>query len=243
MMEDGTVKFGSTEIPYSVKYSSVKKQAGISVSPDKLVEISVPADTPEEKVREIAGRKAAWIYEQIGWFDNLSLMHVTKEYVSGETYLYLGRQYRLKIVCNGSESGVKLNGGFFEVTVPERTGSSNKKDLIRKSLLNWYCSHAEEKIEPLVDKYSDLLGIETPLLNIKYQLKRWGSCTKSGVVNINVRIAMAPMSQVEYVVVHELCHLIHREHSADFWSLVRRILPDYEIRKDRLLQMGWRYEL
>ncbi|KAF1078227.1 M48 family metallopeptidase [Methanogenium sp. MK-MG] len=243
MMQTGTVRFGATDISYSVKYSVRREQVGISVSPDKSVEIMAPADTPEVKIREIARRKAAWIYEQIQWFDRLSLIDMTKEYVSGETFLYLGRQYRLKVICNGTGPKIKLSGGYFEVTIPEGIDVNDQKDLVRKALLQWYCSHAEERIKPILARNARRLGIEMPPLNIKYQLKRWGSCTKDGMININVRIAMAPMSQVEYVVVHELCHLIHREHSAEFWALVRRVLPDYEIRKERLLENGWKYVL
>ena len=209
MIQTGTVQFGATDISYSVKYSAGREQAGISVSPDKSVEIRVPEDTSQEKIREIAGKKAAWIYEQIQWFDRLSLIDMTKEYVSGETFLYLGRQYRLKVVCNGTGLGIKLSGGYFEVTIPEERDISDQKGLVRKALLQWYCFHAEERITPLLDKNARRLGIETPPLNIKYQLKRWGSCTKDGTININVRIAMAPMSQVEYVVIHELCHLAY----------------------------------
>ena len=243
MIESGTVQFGATDISYSVKYSAKREQAGISVSPDKSVEIRVPEDTSQEKIQEIAGKKAAWIYEQIQWFDHLSLIDMTKEYVSGETFPYLGRQYRLKVACDGTEPGVKLNGGFFEVIIPKGIDGIDKKEFVRKALLEWYLSHAEDKIRPILVKNAKRLGIETPPLNIKYQLKRWGSCTKDGMININVRIAMAPMSQVEYVVVHELCHLIHREHSAEFWALVRHMLPEYEIRKERLLGNGWKYVL
>jgi len=111
------------------------------------------------------------------------------------------------------------------------------------SMWRWYRAHAQEKIGVIIDRYSERLRIEPPQFRVKYQAKRWGSCSQDGVLNINLRVIMAPLSQIEYVVAHELCHLKHKDHSASFWELLHLILPNYEVRKENLRRDGWRYLL
>jgi len=125
--------------------------------------------------------------------------------------------------------------------VPE--GVRPETDQIRRILCAWYKKHAMLRVREAVRAYAQRLHLDPPTVTIKYQLKRWGSCTKDSVLNINVLIVMAPMALVEYVVAHELCHLRHKDHSSDFWDLLRLVMPDYEIRKERLRKEGWRYVL
>lgn len=238
-----SIVFGTSSIHFLVITSPRRKKAGIAVYPDKTVELVVPPNTSQEKAREIIRKKAGWIFEQLEWFDHLTNIDASKEYVGGETFLYLGRQYRLKIICNGSGPAVRLRGGYFEVTIPEVTANKDQDEVVRKALWSWYRHHALLKVGNIIEKFTKRMGIEAPQYSVKHQLKRWGSCTKDGHININIRIAMAPSSQFEYVVAHELCHLRYKDHSSDFWYYLRRIMPDYEIRKDQLLKDGWKYAL
>jgi predicted metal-dependent hydrolase len=136
---------------------------------------------------------------------------------------------------------VKLKGKYFEVTTPEHINGKKKQDILKRALWRWYRRHAEKRIGDLVKFYSKRLHIETPSFKVKYQAKRWGSCSNDNGLNINLRIIMAPMSQVEYVVAHELCHQKYKNHSAEFWQLLRLVMPDYEIRKDNLKRDGRMY--
>ncbi len=122
----------------------------------------------------------------------------------GETFLYLGRQYRLKIVYGTKRSPVKLRGKFFEVNLSQSMPEQDRREAVRRAMWRWYRAHAREKIREIVEHYSARLGIEPPEFRIKYQAKRWGSCSQGSVLNINLRIIMAPLSQIEYVVAHEL---------------------------------------
>jgi predicted metal-dependent hydrolase len=235
------IQFGTTSIRYTVSFSPRRKKAAIAVYPDRSVAVTVPTGTPLETVQDLILKKAPWILEQIGAFEHLAMIDASKEYVGGETFLYLGRQYRLKITAGGEHPSAKLVGGYFEVTVPE--GVRPERDLIRLTLCEWYREHALQRVREVVRIYARRLRLDIPEVKIKHQVKRWGSCTKDGVLNINVLIVMAPMVLVEYVVAHELCHLRHKDHSAEFWDLLRLVMPDYEIRKERLRQEGWRYVL
>jgi hypothetical protein len=237
----GAIQFGTTTIWYTVSFSPRRTKVAIAVYPDTSVAVTVPTGTTHDSVRELVQKKAPWILEQIGDFEHLAMLDATKRYVGGETFLYLGRQYRLKIAVSGEKPSVKLVGGYFEVTVPD--GVRPEMDPVRHALCAWYKEHALQKVREVVRAYAQRLRLDPPKVTIRHQLKRWGSCTKDGALNINFLIIMAPMSQVEYVVAHELCHLRHKDHSAGFWDLLRLLMPDYEIRKERLRKEGWRYVL
>ncbi len=236
-----TIQFGTTTIRYTVSFSPRRKKAAIAVYPDTSVAVTVPTGTTHDSVRELVQKKAPWILEQIGDFEHLAMLDASKRYVGGETFLYLGRQYRLKIAAGEKKPSVKLVGGYFEVTVPEDVHPET--DLIRCILCAWYKEHALQKVREAVRTYAQRLHLDSPKVTIRHQLKRWGSCTKDGTLNINLLIIMAPMTLVEYVVAHELCHLRYKDHSSEFWDLLRLVMPDYEIRKERLRKEGWRYVL
>ena len=243
MIESDSIQYGTTIIPYSISYSPRRKNLAIAVYPTKKVEVKAPYKTKPEIIRRLVQKKASWVIKHVEWFNQFEYINVEKEYVNGETFLYLGRQYRLKIIKSHERSVTKLRGRYFEVSVPEHVTEKMRVELVKEALFTWYKSHAEEIIDIAVDKYSKKLGIKTPDTKVKYQLKRWGSCTPSNILNINLQIAMAPMSQIEYVVAHELCHIKYKNHSSDFWQLLRIIMPDYELRKDNLRKEGWRYVL
>jgi len=238
-----SIEFGTSQIDYEVKYSSRRKNMSIAVHPNKKVEVLAPADLSQEEIQGALKRKAGWVKERLDWFEQMSQLAVNREYVSGETFLYLGRQYRLKIQYGTKRIPVKLRGKFFEVTLLQSMPVQDRRETVRRTMWRWYRAHAQEKIGAIIDRYSERLRIEPPQFRVKYQAKRWGSCSQDGVLNINLRVIMAPLSQIEYVVAHELCHLKHKDHSASFWELLHLILPNYEVRKENLRRDGWRYLL
>jgi predicted metal-dependent hydrolase len=242
MNTTGHILFGTTTIDYDVTYSERRRHAAIAVHPDKRVEIVAPATLDAADIQKLVRMKASWVVEQLEWFGQIEQLEAAKEYVNGETFLYLGRQYRLKILY-GDELATKLKGRYLEVTVPAAGPEEAKNRLVKEALWQWYHLHAEKKIGEVVKIYAAKLRINPPRFRVKYQEKRWGSCPKDDFLHINVRIAMAPMSQVEYVVAHELCHLRYKDHSAAFWQHLRYVMPDYELRKESLKKDGWKYVL
>ncbi len=244
MSSSGSIKFGTRTIDYNVTYSDRRKNLAIAVHPDKRVEVVAPADLDHGDIQEILKEKARWVVEKIEWFDQIDRLETAKEYVNGETFLYMGRQYRLKILRGGEGPAAKLRGGRFEVSVPPTVPGPEERGLAKDALWQWYLDHAEKKVSEVVRDYAKRLHIDPPpRFKVKYQEKRWGSCPRDDVLHINIRIIMAPMSQIEYVVAHELCHLRYKDHSAEFWQLLRLIMPDYEVRKENLRKEGWRYVL
>ena len=243
MIAQDTIQFGKTEINYDILYSDRRRNATLSVYPMKQIEITVPQDLEREHIQNLVRKKASWIIKQVLWFDEILQVDSQKEHVNGETYLYSGRQYRLKITNKQARPEAKLIGKYLEVALPENTPQNKQKKIIKVAIYDWYRKQAHKKVLDAVKDYSKKLGIEPPKFIIKNQYKRWGSCTKNNILNFNFRIAMAPASQINYVVAHELCHVLHKDHSVKFWKSLSTIMPDYEDRKEALRKEGWQYVL
>lgn len=243
MITHDSIHFGTTQIKYDIIYSHKRKNATLAVFPLKQVEITVPENLEREHIQNLVRKKGGWIVKQILWFDEIAQIDSTKEYVNGETFLYLGRQYRLKIIKHNGKAQAKLIGKYLTVTQPEKTAKSKIKKIIKAAIWQWYRQQASKKIEESIKYYSTKLGIEEQKFIIKNQYKRWGSCTSKNSLNFNFRIVMAPVSLLNYIVAHELCHVKIKDHSPQLWKLLRSIMPDYEQRKEQLRKEGWQYVL
>ena len=241
MNTQDSIQFGNTEINYDIVYSDKRKNATLSVYPMKQIEISVPTNIEPEHIQKLVKKKANWIIKQILWFDEIVQIDSEKEHIDGETFLYLGRQYRLKVCRGNGKAESKRIGGYLKVKIPEKIPKNKQTKLVRATLGYWYKRQLDKKIKDALKTYSKKLGMEQPNFIIKNQYKRWGSCTKKNILNFNFRIAMAPVTQIDYVVAHELCHVLHKDHSTKFWKRLKTIMPDYEIRKENLRKEGWQY--
>lgn len=199
-----------------------RKSADIRVE-EGAVSIVVPANTTPEKIDQLLADKRRWIKEKIAVQQELAPAS-TKQYVSGEAFSYLGRNYRLKIE-QGSFAPVKLLQGRLVVTLP--TGAE-QPHMVRNALVRWYKRQAEQKLQQKVERFSSLVGVEPAGVGIKTFRSRWGSCTAQGKLEFNWQILMAPNRMVDYVVIHELCHLIRHDHSPEFWREMARVMPDYQ---------------
>lgn len=202
--------------------TSRRKTADIRVE-DGAVSIVVPRQTSPEKIDQLLADKRRWIREKIALYEERTPVS-SKQYVSGEAFSYLGRHYRLKVQC-GSFAPVKLIQGRLVATVPRGTAQPR---LIRNALARWYKRQADQKLREKVKRFAPMVGVEPAGVGIKTFKSRWGSCTSRGKLEFNWQIMMAPNRMVDYVVIHELCHLIRHDHSAEFWKEVARVMPDYQ---------------
>lgn len=197
------------------------KTASIKVE-EGMVSVVVPKALPIERIERILREKHQWIIDKIALHKVLTTSS-EKQFVSGEAMSYLGRNYRLKVHA-GSFEPVKLVQGRLVVTVPEGSARSN---LVREALIGWYKRSALLKLKEKVRRYAKVMGVAPKSVNIKTFKSRWGSCNPKGDLDFNWIIVMAPNRIVDYVVVHELCHLKQLDHSPLFWKEVERIMPDY----------------
>jgi len=227
-MSKQRIQFGSKEIIFHLEYQE-RKSLGITVHPDRSVMVKAPVDTTIEKVMEKIRKRAPWILKQQSYFLSFEPLTPPKKYISGESHLYLGRQYRLKIF-DSPEDEVKLKGGFLEVYTCDK---SKAKKLVQ----DWYKKRAEMKFPEIAEKWIvrfKKYDVEPSSFVIKWMDKRWGSCTPKGKIILNVELVKAPKGCIEYVVVHELCHLVHHDHSAAFLELQTREMVDWRKWKERL---------
>tara|TARA_R110001599_G_C12164534_1_gene652579 strand:- start:398 stop:1117 length:720 start_codon:yes stop_codon:yes gene_type:complete len=199
-----------------------RKSADIRVE-DGAVSVVVPVNTSAEKIDQLLTAKRRWIIEKIALHQEKTPVN-SKRYVSGEAFSYLGRNYRLKVE-QGPFAPVKLIKGRLVVTTPS---GSEQPHIIRNAIIRWYKHRANNKLRVKVDRYTSILGVHPMGISIRSFKSRWGSCTANGRVDFNWKIIMAPIRIVDYVVVHELCHLKQHDHSPAYWREVERAMPDYK---------------
>jgi predicted metal-dependent hydrolase len=227
----GRVQFGSRELRYSVRIAR-SKDIAITVQPDLSVEVAAPAAVTDEVISQCVQRRAAWITKHLVRLESFPPVPGRRKYVSGETFRYLGREYRLK-VDRGRQSRVRLCRPFLLATVFDHP-SARADRLVQR----WYRERANEVLNR---RLSECLG-ETrlfvglsPTLRICCMTRRWGSCTREGVVTLHPGLIQAPVSAIDYVITHELCHLRILNHGPEFFRLLARVMPDWRARRTRLL--------
>lgn len=239
--DTGQVTFGATVIPYTLRRSTRRRKTlEVAVDPSDGVIVAAPWTAPQSEVVSVLQRRGAWILHRLEAHRNGHGIDAKREWVTGETVLYLGRNYRLRIVEEerGAEASVRLTGRWLEVY-----GSAKDQREIAKAVERWYRRVAAERLHARVDFYAPKILVRPKKIAIRSQAKRWASCGPDGVLRFNWRIVMAPLSLVDYVVVHELCHLRHRRHDDRFWGCVAAVLPDYATRREALRREGPAYTL
>ncbi len=219
------------ELVYTIKRSAKRKRLTITVERDRSVIIHAPESTSEEKIRQIVESKRQWIYGKTTHDQKYrELSHPPgKELVNGESALYLGRHYQVEITLD-SATEIRFEQRFL---IPA-SFSSERKQVLR----HWYIDKAKEKILPRAKKFASDLGVEFANAKIVDNRYRWGSCTINDNINFNWRLIKAPMYVIDYVVVHELAHLLEANHTPRFWNIVQAQSPKMEKAKQWLLENG-----
>ena len=233
--ETSAVAWGGTQLPYTIRRSARrKKTVAVTVDPAGAVQLVAPEHLTTDELDGIASRKAEWIARRLRRAQTHGSALAPREFVSGESVLYLGRHYRLKV--HSDEPGdAKLRGGWLHVPAPSGPRQTAQ---IRKSVVACFRRHAVQRLPERVAAWRPKAGVPMPRVIVSNQQKRWGSCDRNGTIRLNWRIIQAPIRLVDYVVVHELVHLRHRGHGRDYWQAVGRVMPDYERRREDLRQYG-----
>ena len=221
------IDFGSKRINYTLQYSE-RKSLGITVTPEMEVLVKAPLSTTLTQVNEKVRKRAPWILKQQSFFLSYYPKTPAKKFVSGESHLYLGRHYRLRLLTG--VNGVKLAGGFMVLTCKDK---SKAKEVLK----SWYLKQAKVKFEAIAQKWIGRFkkyDKEPESIVIREMPTRWGSCTPKNKIILNPELIKAPTGCIEYVIVHELCHLVHRNHTAKFMELQNKEIPGWGKWKERL---------
>ncbi len=225
-----TVAYGTATIEYELRYAD-RKTLGITVEPDRRVVVSAPPGTSVADVEARLLKRGAWILRRQREFEDYLPLLPPRRYVGGESHLYLGRRYRLKIEA-GSPESVKLAAGRFYVAVRDREDTARIKALLD----DWYrrraavvfaerLAHCHAKARP---------ELPYPELRIRVMEKRWGSCTTGEVMLLNLKLIQTPKYCIDYVITHELAHLKEHHHGPAYYALLDRLMPDWRERRRRL---------
>ncbi len=221
------------KLDYIIAYSN-RKTLNISVERDRSVVVRAPENLSLEKIEEIVQSKRNWIKDKINNSQKYPVDFKAKEFVSGESLLYLGRNYQLLVVDESFE-GIRFNQSFSI----SKSNQGNANQLFKE----WYLEKALVKIRPLAKKYSSNLGVEYNDCKTSEMKYRWGSCTPKNNIIFNWRIVKAPMYVLEYLVAHELVHLIESNHTPEFWNILSIQVPNYEKSKKWLKEKGQLLEI
>jgi len=219
------------DLAYTIKKSAKRRKLTITVERDRSVIVHAPEGATDEKIHQVVESRRRWIFEKIGHPQKYhDLPHAPgKGLVSGESALYLGRQYRIEMVKTRL-SQVRFAQRFF---IPVMQGEKRAE-----ALREWYIGKAKEKITPRVQRHAGELGVDVAEVKIVDNRYRWGSCTLKDNVNFNWRLIKAPMFVIDYVIVHELAHLIEANHTPRFWNIVRTQAPLMDKAKAWLKEHG-----
>ncbi|MCR9161682.1 MAG: M48 family metallopeptidase [Nannocystaceae bacterium] len=236
--EERQVRFGRTTIDYGIRRSARRQTVAVAVDPVEGVMLTAPANATAERLDEVVRDKAPWIVDRLRLVAESELRADAHEFVSGESFAYLGRHYRLKVKPLNTPGEAKLDRGFLVVPVSRDLDAEGRSASAERALRDWYIEHARQKLPSRVDYWANRIGVEPPQLVVKDQQKRWGSCDQAGTVRLNWKIIQAPMRLADYVVAHEVVHLLHIDHTKAFWARLGQAMPDYDRRKEELRKLG-----
>lgn len=227
------IMYGDERIQFTcVLRKSVSSRVMIKVHPDCRVVVHVPAGAPDDDVYDAVKKRARWIYTQLKGF-RAQLEHVSpRSYRSGESHYYLGKQYMLKVVELPHEKPqVKLLRGQIEVTL--RVKSEERAKVL---LYDWYKVRSKDvfnrRLESVIEQ--TLWVVERPQIRLLSMKTQWGSCSPGGTLTLNPHLVKAPRECIDYVILHELCHIAEHNHSEKFYRLMNQIMPNWEQVKERL---------
>lgn len=237
--ERSVVQFGTTAIPYHVQRSARRTTVSIALDPKAGVLVTAPEDTPLARLDKIVRGKAEWILTRQKRLHGRVPAVPAREFISGEAFRYLGRQCRLRVEAGeGSRAVVALRGRELVVSIQRAARRAPDPALVRKALVAWYKRRAREYLGEKVARWAPRIGTSPRALRITEPRARWGSLAADGTLRLNWRIVQAAPQLIDYVVVHELVHLVHADHGREFWATVAGVLPDYEGRRERLKEVG-----
>lgn len=224
--------YGDETIPYERVLRSAKvNKILIKVHPDCRVVVHAPEVASDYDVLKAIQKRSRWVYQQLRAFRQQKEFITPRRYISGESHYYLGKQYLLKVIENDDVPSVKLLRGKFEVYVSRKDAGH-----IKEELDNWYKAKAKSVFLKRLDHVLDraLWVTEKPKFRVIKMQTQWGSCSPQGTLVLNPYLVKAPTQCIDYVILHELCHLAEHNHSERFYQLMSQVMPDWEKIKKQL---------
>lgn len=236
------ITFGTTRISYKLEERPRRQYPAIQIDASRQVTVLVPSQFDAEQVEPLLHRKAWWLLKHLT-ASSTPYITPSKEFVSGEGFLLRGHPLRLKVQQNDTiELSAIVEGRTLRVTIPSLP-LAQQPILVRELLIQWFTQQAETLFPERINHYAPIVGIRPTRLKIAEYKSRRGFCREDGLIALNWRLIQAPLSVINYVMVHELTHRRYPHHRQTFWDAVRAILPGFETRKqwlrDHGAELGW----
>lgn len=206
-----------------------RKTVSIYVEPTGEINVLAPEKISEDELNQIIEKKSYWIYKSLSELEELNSTHVNREIKNGEGFLYFGKSYKLRIKKNLNQP-LSLRQGRFHL-------DKNYQDSARDLFINFYKNKGKNHIQKRINYFKRKIGVSPNPVRVIDIQNRWGSCSEK-YINFHWKIMMAPMQIIDYVIVHELSHLIETRHNDNFWEIVESVIPDYRTRKEWLRVNG-----
>lgn len=222
------------DISYEVVRSR-RATADIVIERDGRVLVRAPQSIPDERIEDMVEEKRYWIYKNLAEWRDLNATRVLREYRNGEGFLYLGRSYRLLLVAAQKEPLLLKNGRFCLHRDLADTGSMKAA---KKAFRDYFIARGQERIAERVNYYAPKVGVTPAEIDVRELGNRWASCSPNGNLAFHWKCMMAPITIIDYIVVHELCHFHHLDHTDAFWNEVDKIMPLWRERKEWLRVNG-----
>jgi len=225
---------GGSEVNFTLVYRD-RRSIGIRVEPPGVITVFAPRGTPPDFVAAQVRLKAVWLRRQLRLMAEAAPWCAEKQCVDGEMFWLLGETYPLRVITDEryAEPEVRPVGGYLAVLTP-----AADRELIHAVLRRWYQAEAGVVLKGRVERYRRFLPVAPVAVKVKEQRRQWGSCSADKILRFNWRLVMAPLPVVDYVVVHELCHLMERNHGKAFWAWVEAIMPDWREQRKWLRNNG-----
>lgn len=228
---DAEVTLGERTLPYHWKQSPRRRTVAIVVHPERGVVVHTPRRYSRARVEAFLREKSRWILKHCARLDAERARQAAQRWEQGALVPFLGRRYPLQFVLDGEAGRIRLEAGRIVMGLPLEGSPTAFAEQVKARMAAWYREQAAALLAGRVDHFKGRLGVEPARMRVKQLKRRWGSCSARGSLNFNWQLVLAPAPIMDYVVVHELCHLLVLNHSPRFWELVEGILPDYRERR------------
>ena len=209
----------------------------LSISHDSRITVTAPKRFSEKQILQLLDRQSGWIEKKVRHYQKLAAQYPAKKYQPGEVFLFLGQPYPLEITESETRA-VRTEDGKLKVFASAADLRGEEGENIASILRAWYEGMAAETLKTRIAFYEAKMHLKSGPVKVRTLQRQWGSCGLSGVLCFNARLLMAPLPILDYVVVHELSHLTHHNHSPHFWNLVGSVLPDFRERRKWLREHG-----
>jgi len=215
-------------LEYKITRRARRRTLSIVISRDNRIVVRANQSLPEKEIAKFIESKRSWISKTLKINDAYRRLYTPKKFISGEKFLYLGKEFSLRIE-RGKNKKTEFNNGTVWVVLPDFI--KNPSDYIQGKLVQWYRSQSKKILNERVILYSQMLNVDAKNVKIRTLKRTWANCSVQGVLTFSWRLIMTPLHIIDYVVVHELAHRIHHNHSARFWKQVEKIIPEYKVYK------------